>query len=168
MQHGTVPGVAVGARFFCRAEMAAVGLHRESELSGGRSVSNVGIATAAAGGGAVSLVVRVGDHRDDGQTLQFPGEGGTSATGQPEDQQRNGGNLALLESLQRKLPVRVVREVKDKHMPHGSVFTYDGLYRVQRFTLAPSAAAHHQCKRFTFFLDRLPDQTALFEVLPSV
>ena len=53
-------------------------------------------------------------------------------------------------------------------MPHGRLFTYDGLYRVKHFTFAPSAsaAAHHQCKRYTFFLTRLPDQTALFEVLP--
>ena len=108
VQHGTVPGVAVGARFFCRAEMAAVGLHRE--LDG--DVSNVSVSTAAARNGAVSLVVTVGEHRDDGQTLEYPGEGGVCATtSQPEDQQRAKGNPALLDSIRLQLPVRVIREV---------------------------------------------------------
>jgi hypothetical protein len=160
VEHGTVPGVAVGARFFCREEMAAVGLHRHRVLNDDH-LSDVGISSTAAGTCAVSLVVTVGEHRDDGHTLEFPGEGGTSA-----DQQRTEGNLALLDSMQRKLPVRIIREVTDEHMPLGRVFTYDGLYCVQRFTFAPSAAADHQCKRFTFFLNRMPDQTAIFEVLP--
>ena len=129
---GHVPGIAIGLRFYGRAEVAAVGLHRHW-LSGisyaAKKESPYGCEVAT------SIVVSGGyeDDQDNGTDLTYTGQGGDDLLGRKKqlaDQRWDRGNVAMRNSQQRGLPVRVIRGNPDKHAPYGRVFIYDGLYDI--------------------------------------
>ena len=132
---GPVPGIPIGARFYGRAEICAVGLHGHW-LSG---IAYIGAKEAPSYGHpipmATSIIVSGGyeDDEDDGDTLVYTGQGGNDLLGnqrQTADQKWERGNQALAGSCQLGLPVRVVRANPDKEAMYGKVFIYDGLYDV--------------------------------------
>lgn len=124
---GSIPGIAVGALFASRADVAAAGVHRPRIA---------GISGAAAEG-ADSIVLNGGyeDDEDRGDEVTYTGHGGNDPeTGrQIANQALHAGNRALAKNCLDGLPVRVVRgwrEPSGYGPPTG--FRYDGLYRVVR------------------------------------
>jgi len=150
---GHVPGIPVGSRFFCRTEMCMVGLH-------GHWMS--GICRHKVEPQAVSVVMSgiYEDERDNGETVEYIGEGGLSPRTQKQfqDQQPSTGNLALLKSEGLGLPVRVIRGMNDANAPIGKVFTYDGLYMVEGHKYENGKT---NFKVYKFQLRRLPGQPTL-------
>ncbi|CAI5466467.1 unnamed protein product, partial [Closterium sp. Yama58-4] len=131
---GPVPGVRVGDRFFARAEMVAVGLHRhwlngidiipQAESPYDKSI-------------AVAVVVSGGyeDDEDEASRIWYTGQGGNDLLGtrkQVANQVLRAGNLALMNSIKVKNDVRVIRGHKCKKSDTGRAFTYDGLYKVKQ------------------------------------
>ena len=129
---GHVPGIAIGVRFYGRAEVAAVGLHRHwlcgiSYISKKESPYGAEVAT--------SIVVSGGyeDDEDNGTDLVYTGQGGNDLLGRKKqlaDQKWDRGNIAMRNAQQKGVPVRVIRANPDKQAPYGRVFIYDGLYDV--------------------------------------
>ena len=129
---GHVPGIAIGVRFYGRAEVAAVGLHRHwlcgiSYISKKESPYGAEVAT--------SIVVSGGyeDDEDNGTDLTYTGQGGNDLLGRKKqlaDQKWDRGNVAMRNAQQKGVPVRVIRANPDKQAPYGRVFIYDGLYDV--------------------------------------
>ncbi|KAL5711799.1 [histone H3]-lysine(4) N-trimethyltransferase [Ranunculus cassubicifolius] len=123
---GIIPGIKVGHEFYARAEMVVVGLH-------GHWLKGIDYISEAAYGKveeykdyklpiAVSVVMsgRYKDDKDDLEEVVYTGQG------QGCDQVLGNGNLALKNSKEQNVPVRVIRG-------HGKVYTYDGLYNVNDF-----------------------------------
>ncbi len=110
---GHVPGIPIGRRFYSRAEVAAVGLHRHW-LNGISFAPKGSCAAAADAPVAVSIVVSGGyeDDVDDGVHLVYTGQGGNDLLGrkhQVKDQTWTAGNAALRNAVERRVPVRVIR-----------------------------------------------------------
>jgi hypothetical protein len=125
---GHIPGTWVGTEFPDRRSVSAAGVHRPSQA--GISGSSVD--------GADSIVVSGGyvDDSDSGDQIIYTGHGGNDpiTKRQVADQQLTRGNLALVISHDRGLPVRVVRGWKGNptHSPDAG-YRYDGLYSVARY-----------------------------------
>lgn len=123
---GHSAGVAVGARFATRRDVALAGVHRPLVA---------GICGTAAGG-AESVVLAGGfvDDLDLGDTVLYTGAGGRNpATGrQVAPQTLNSTNLALATSQRLGLPVRVVRLIDDSKARE-RFYQYAGLYRVTEY-----------------------------------
>ena len=96
--------------------------------------------------------------------LRDSGQGGNPKTSSKkiEDQKLEKGNLALKNSMDGKLPVRVIRKTKLAQDAIGKeMYNYDGLYAVSRILPERSAVGK---LTFMFELVRmsdLPDCTAL-------
>ncbi|KAF8026392.1 hypothetical protein BT93_F3008 [Corymbia citriodora subsp. variegata] len=142
---GDVPGVKVGDKFYYRMELAVVGLHRPPQ----NGIDYMGphpniLATS---------VVASWDYADDltnPEELVYLGQGGMpSHDKKAEDQKLSRGNLALLNSMKRNEPVRVIRKDRD------NTFTYDGLYLVDRCRKIRKA---NRQMVFEFLMKRLPGQ----------
>ena len=74
-----------------------------------------------------------------------------------EDQQLKGGNLALLNSIRAKNPVRVIRGRK---LPRASTtYFYDGLYTVEKMWEDKGQVGK---RVFKFKLVKMPGQASLF------
>ncbi|CAI5932455.1 unnamed protein product [Closterium sp. NIES-65] len=131
---GAIAGVRVGDRFFARAEMVVVGLHRhwlngidiipQAESPYDKSI-------------AVAVVVSGGyeDDEDEASRIWYTGQGGNDLLGsrkQVANQVLRSGNLALMNSIKVKNDVRVIRGHNCKKSDTGRAFTYDGLYKVKQ------------------------------------
>ena len=122
---GDVPGVAVGATFETRREVADAGVHRPLQAA----IAGIEVT------GAESIVVSGGyeDDEDNGSEIIYTGHGGRENGRQVADQSFDSpGNAALLTSKLTGAPVRVIRGAH-----RGSVYApqtgyrYDGLFLVQ-------------------------------------
>uniref|UniRef100_A0A7N0UPE8 Uncharacterized protein n=1 Tax=Kalanchoe fedtschenkoi TaxID=63787 RepID=A0A7N0UPE8_KALFE len=136
---GEIPGIYVGYQFFSRAEMVVVGFHSHW-LNG---IDYMGQSYSKAYNNytfplAVAIVIS-GQYEDDVDNCEevvYTGQGGNNLLGnkrQVKDQDLTRGNLALKNSWEQALPVRVVRGHKCKNSYVGKVYTYDGLYQVVRY-----------------------------------
>ncbi|XP_048135675.1 histone-lysine N-methyltransferase, H3 lysine-9 specific SUVH6-like [Rhodamnia argentea] len=147
---GEVPGVEVGDQFRYRMELVVVGLHRPPQGGIDYMGSHQDVLATS--------IVASWDYTDDltnpGE-LVYLGQGGTlSYDKRAEDQSLTRGNLALVNSMKRNQPVRVIR----KDMGH--TFTYDGLYVVDRYRKIPGASGK---MIFEFVLKRLPSQLEMLQ-----
>lgn len=128
MSIGEIEGVNPGASFADRKEMYAFKVHRALQAG------IVGRGTD----GAESIVLSGGyiDDEDHGSVIIYTGQGGRDQnTGrQVADQELTRGNLALVTSSLRGLPVRVIRgsSHKSSHSPQQG-YRYDGLYAVEDY-----------------------------------
>lgn len=125
MRHfGEIKSVDVGTEFASRAELAASGIHRPTQA---------GISGSSTGG-ADSIVVSGGyeDDEDYGDYLIYGGQAGfdPNTKQQNEDAELSRGNLALVVSYNKGLPVRVTRGLGSTRQ---HTYRYDGLYRVERW-----------------------------------
>lgn len=125
---GHIKGYPPGTLFESRAELSESGVHRPPQA---------GIC-GRADEGAESIVLSGGyeDDRDLGDEIIYTGAGGRDASSgqQTADQQLNRSNQALVTSMQRGLPVRVIRGAHPEvHEAPTSGYRYDGLYRVESY-----------------------------------
>lgn len=132
-QHGEIPGIKVGHWWETRMQCSADGVH--APPVSGISGSGTGSAYSIALSGGYE------DDVDEGFRFTFTGSGGRDLSGtaknpknlrtapQSSDQQLVGGNLALSNSCQSGLPVRVIRGYKATLGPPEG-YRYDGLYKV--------------------------------------
>ncbi|KAG8089183.1 hypothetical protein GUJ93_ZPchr0011g28814 [Zizania palustris] len=126
---GRVPGVEVGDIFFFRIEMCIVGLHAQA-MGGIDYISakhigkdnNVAVCIISSGG--------YEDEDDDPDILVYTGQGGSSRHKMQHDQKLERGNLALMNSMDMKNQIRVVRSAQDPFCS-GKIYIYDGLYCIE-------------------------------------
>jgi putative restriction endonuclease len=129
---GPITGIAVGTVFQNRQELADSGIHRP--LQAGISGSGQE--------GADSIVVSGGyeDDSDEGNEIIYTGHGGNdpATKKQVADQELTRQNLALAQSHENNLPVRVVRGAKLRSaFSPVQGYRYDGLYYVERYWSEP-------------------------------
>ncbi|KEH26476.1 histone-lysine N-methyltransferase, suvh protein [Medicago truncatula] len=134
---GSIPGIEVGYQFYSRAEMVAVGFHSHW-LNGidfiGKSYSktyklNLPVAVAIVISGIYE------DDLDNAEDVVYTGQGGHNLTGnkrQIQDQKLERGNLALKNCCKQEVPVRVIRGHNSSSSYTRKVYTYDGLYKVDK------------------------------------
>ena len=122
-QFGEIEGVIAGTEFTSRAELAASGIHRPTQAGISGSSTQ----------GADSIVVSGGyeDDEDYGDYLIYGGQAGfdPNTRQQNEDAELSRGNLALVVSYNKGLPVRVTRGLGSRQ----HTYRYDGLYLVERW-----------------------------------
>ncbi|KAJ4848065.1 hypothetical protein Tsubulata_048777 [Turnera subulata] len=121
---GTVPGIEIGDEFHYRAELNIIGLHCQFYQGIDYMMRRDGSILAT----SIVATKRYGDDMKSPDSLTYLGHGGNLLfkTKQPaRDQTLDRGNLALLNSMRARTPVRVIRKNGDK-----STFFYDGLYLV--------------------------------------
>jgi len=120
---GEIEGVVVGTEFASRAELAASGIHKPTQAGISGSSTK----------GADSIVVSGGyeDDEDYGDYLIYGGQAGFDPNTklQNEDAELSRGNLALVVSYNKGLPVRVTRGLGSRQR----TYRYDGLYLVERW-----------------------------------
>ncbi|XP_072976882.1 histone-lysine N-methyltransferase, H3 lysine-9 specific SUVH4-like [Typha angustifolia] len=159
---GNVPGVEVGDEFHYRVELSIVGLHRPFQGGIDSAVKNgIRLATSIVASGGYP------DDVDASDVLIYSGAGGKpSGKKLPEDQKLERGNLALKNSIDAQIPVRVIHGLKelkgsdslDARPKMVSTFTYDGLYLVEKYW---SEIGPHGTSVFKFQLRRMPGQPEL-------
>ncbi|CAO2829657.1 unnamed protein product [Amaranthus hypochondriacus] len=136
---GDLPGIDVGYQFYSRCEMAAIGFHShwlngidyigqvKSKKREDLQKYNLPIAVA---------VVMSGQYEDDIDNVDdvvYTGQGGHDLLGsklQQKDQKLVGGNLALKNSMDQSVPIRVIRGHRNIHSYSGKIYSYGGLYKV--------------------------------------
>ncbi|KAK1399698.1 hypothetical protein POM88_009561 [Heracleum sosnowskyi] len=160
---GAVPGVEIGDKYHCRAELVIIGLHHpfaagidSMEVDG----KKVAISIVASG--------RYANETEFTDVLIYSGEGGNPAIKDRElkDQTLERGNLALKNSMDAETPVRVVRGYRawksfragDKKREKETTFTYDGLYVVSKYW---QEKGRHGNLIYMFQLNRLKGQPKL-------
>nr|GLL28080.1 histone-lysine N-methyltransferase, H3 lysine-9 specific SUVH6-like [Ipomoea trifida] len=155
---GNVPGVYIGDQFRFRAELVIAGLHRKFYA---------GIHYVKIQGKNYAISV-VNSGRYDNQSISpnsfiYVGHGGnlSIAGKEPVDQELKYGNLALKNSRDKGVPVRVTRacRVQDENSTtkNNKRYIYEGLFVVTRYWQERSA---QNCKMvFMFELHRMPNQT---------
>ncbi|BBN19789.1 hypothetical protein MPTK1_8g13680 [Marchantia polymorpha subsp. ruderalis] len=156
---GHCPGVPVGACFIYRIEMALIGLHRA--LQSGIAV--VPADRSPYGRPVASSVVFLGskgvyqDDQDMGGKIIYSGHGGLICGKKSEyqDQKLERGNLALSNSFELKVPVRVIRGHRFHNSRSGRLYSYDGLYRVTKVDYQTGV---HGNKVYLFTMVRIPGQ----------
>jgi len=121
---GEIESVDAGTEFASRAELAASGIHRPTQAGISGSSTE----------GADSIVVSGGyeDDEDYGDYLIYGGQAGfdPNTKQQNEDAELSRGNLALVVSYNKGLPVRVTRGLGSTRQ---HTYRYDGLYLVERW-----------------------------------
>jgi putative restriction endonuclease len=142
---GEIEGIAVGTEFDSRAALAASGIHKPTQAG----IS--GSSTA----GADSVVVSGGyeDDEDYGDYIIYGGQVShdPNTKRQIADAELARGNLALVVSYNRGLPVRVTRGLGSrKH-----TYRYDGLYQVERWWADRGKSGY---KIYCFALRKIDDQ----------
>ncbi|XP_048317984.1 histone-lysine N-methyltransferase, H3 lysine-9 specific SUVH4 isoform X1 [Ziziphus jujuba] len=161
---GNLPGVNVGHQFFSRCEMVAIGLHSHW-LNGIDYIGKTGKKEYK--GYTFPLAVAIvlsGQYEDDvdnSEEIVYTGQGGNDLLGnkrQIEDQKMIRGNLALKNNMEQSIPVRVVRGHKCVTSYSNKLYTYDGLYKVDKYWAAKGAAGYTVYK---YRLKRLPGQPVL-------
>ncbi|KAH7281285.1 hypothetical protein KP509_36G039200 [Ceratopteris richardii] len=161
---GHVPGINVGDHFYSRCEMMAVGLHSHW-LAG---IDYLGAAFKKAMPSrtfpVASSIVLSGCYEDDvdnAMDVVYTGQGGNDLLGkkhQIADQVMEKGNLALKNSMDQDLPVRLIRGNKTKKSYTGKVYTYDGLYKVKKYWAEKGKSGFTVYK---FLLRRMEGQSVL-------
>lgn len=120
---GEIKGIEAGTEFASRAELAASGIHKPTQAGISGSTTS----------GADSIVVSGGyeDDEDYGDYLIYGGQvsNDLNTKRQIADAELDRGNLALVVSYNRGLPVRVTRGLGSKRR----TYRYDGLYLVERW-----------------------------------
>jgi putative restriction endonuclease len=127
---GHVPGVAEGAEFGSRAELAERKVHRPLQAGICGTVER----------GAESVVLSGGyeDDYDGVDEIIYTGHGGRDSKGrQVKDQEPTTQNLSLRTSWKAGAPVRVIRAKKE-----GRGYIYDGLYYVEQFWVDQGVSGH--------------------------
>ena len=142
---GEIEGIAVGTEFASRAELAASGIHRPTQA---------GI-SGSSHDGADSIVVSGGyeDDEDYGDYVIYGGQAGNDphTRNKAADAQLSRGNLALVVSYNRGLPVRVTRGLGSRQ----HTYRYDGLYLVERWWADRGKSGF---KIFRFALRKIDDK----------
>lgn len=142
---GEIEGVAVGTEFASRAELAASGIHRPTQA---------GI-SGSSHEGADSIVVSGGyeDDEDYGDYVIYGGQAGTdpNVKNKAAHAELSRGNLALVVSYNRGLPVRVTRGLGSRQ----HTYRYDGLYLVERWWADRGKSGF---KIFRFALRKIDDK----------
>lgn len=149
-QHGEIPGIKVGHWWETRMQCSADSVHAvrppTHPFCGSLLISSqppVSGISGSGNGSAYSIALSGGyeDDVDEGFRFTFTGSGGRDLSGtaknpknlrtapQSSDQQLLGGNLALSNSCESGLPVRVIRGYKATLGPPEG-YRYDGLYKV--------------------------------------
>jgi putative restriction endonuclease len=142
---GEIKGIAVGTEFASRAELAASGIHRPTQ-------AGISGSTTA---GADSIVVSGGyeDDEDYGDYIIYGGQvsADPNTRRQIADAELDRGNLALVVSHNKGLPVRVTRGLGSrKH-----TYRYDGLYLVEKWWADRGKSGF---KIYCFALRKIDDQ----------
>lgn len=125
---GEIPGVMVGSSFATRGELSKAGVHGPTQA---------GI-SGSAYEGSDSIVLSGGyeDDEDHGDVIIYTGHGGQDPNTRKQiaDQELTRQNLALAVSMQRGLPVRVIRGANhESQISPASGYRYDGLYSVESY-----------------------------------
>eukprot|EP01018_Ginkgo_biloba_P017388 Gb_31631 [translate_table: standard] len=165
-QFGHLPGINVGDHFFSRAEMVAIGFH--SHWLNGIDFMGANYKKMEEYKGytfplAVAIVLS-GEYEDDvdnSEDVVYTGQGGHNLLGdkrQVKDQEMLRGNLALKNSLDQDVPVRVIRGHQCTNSYSGKVYTYDGLYKVVQYWAEKGLSGFTV---FKFRLRRLEGQPVL-------
>lgn len=157
---GHVPGVRVGDWYSYTYELLLIGLHRHlrgniCHLSSTSELSKTKYKNLSV---VCSIVIGENDHVS-GDSLLFIGQGGKQKQSRAET-----GNLAMMNSCNLSLPVRVIRREKDMGSTTGQRLTYYGLYKVLKFILDTGIHGHSVYK---FFLQREGGQPSLESFLPK-
>ncbi|KAG6418511.1 hypothetical protein SASPL_120715 [Salvia splendens] len=155
---GHIPGIEIGHEFSFRTELAIAGLNNQTFK--GIDCVNVDCTMCA------TSVVDSGRYENKAKEhdiLIYSGEGGNSNVfaNSSSDQKLVRGNLALVNSMKKEFPVRVIHKrtgpTKFKQlgaMPY--VYVYDGLYKVNKYW---QERDNQSCKLvYKFELQRLPGQ----------
>ncbi|KAI5670313.1 hypothetical protein M9H77_10677 [Catharanthus roseus] len=127
---GHVPGVEVGDEFQFRAQLAMVGLHHQF-------ISGINFVTVR-GKKFANSVVDSGRYENkvlSRDVIIYSGQGGNPKVQsinreKSKDQKLKGANLALKNSKEAGLPVRVIRKT---YQGDRQMFIYEGLYLVRNF-----------------------------------
>lgn len=161
---GHVPGINVGDQFFSRCELTPIGLHGHwlagIDFMGGlykKEMPNCKLPVAS----SIVLSGLYEDDVDNSEDVVYTGQGGNDLLGnkrQIADQKLVRGNLALKNSMEQNLPVRLIRGHKTKKSYTGKVYTYDGLYKVKEFWAEKGISGFTV---FKFRLHRVEGQSAL-------
>ncbi|KAL2635753.1 hypothetical protein R1flu_007232 [Riccia fluitans] len=143
---GEVPGVQCGDHFYYRLELYLISLHRPTQagidfISASKSTYRDGKGEIVSVAVSVMASGEYEDDRDEGDVLIYTGQGGNNShkavKGKGADQELVRGNLALKNSCDLGLPVRVVRKNDVKRSGHpspsGKIYYYDGLYDVKEY-----------------------------------
>ena len=142
---GEIDGVKVGTEFASRAHLAVSGIHRPTQAGISGSTTE----------GADSIVVSGGyeDDEDYGDYVIYGGQAGTDtgAGHHASDAELRRGNLALVISYNKGLPVRVTRGLGSRQ----HTYRYDGLYLVERWWTDRNKAGF---KIFRFALRKIDDK----------
>ncbi|KAG8651648.1 hypothetical protein MANES_06G009101v8 [Manihot esculenta] len=164
---GHLPGIAVGYQFTSRAEMVAIGFHGHwlngidyiSKVSG-KLNQNYGYTCPL----AVAIVMS-GQYEDDVDCIHevvYTGQGGNDlhrSKHQIKDQVMHRGNLALKNSMEQCVPIRVIRGHKlgvgVGRSRSRKVYTYCGLYKVVKHWAEKGISGHNV---FKYRLKRLLGQ----------
>ncbi|KAJ7528297.1 hypothetical protein O6H91_16G093500 [Diphasiastrum complanatum] len=168
---GEIPGVLVGDIFNYRMQMCLVGLHRQLRagidyIPAKDSAFNVSIATSV----VICTDENYGDDTDMGDTVVYTGQGGLARGGKKlpdgtsEDQKLVRGNIALKNSFDLHVPIRLIRGHRIKNQHSGIVYRYDGLYVIYDMKYEACAAGNNV---FKFLLQRMKGQPPLRLAAPS-
>ncbi|CAA0841721.1 Histone-lysine N-methyltransferase- H3 lysine-9 specific SUVH5 [Striga hermonthica] len=145
---GHIPGVEIGDEFRFRSQLAVIGLHRQ--LIGG--IDHV---TVDGKKYAVS-VVDSGRYDNTSKTpdvLVYTGQGGNpKIVDNSSDQKLERGNLALMNSMSARYPVRVTHKRKSREGP----YVYEGLYTINNVWQEKDNRTSNLV--FKFELHRMPEQ----------
>ncbi|KAI3720475.1 hypothetical protein L6452_21393 [Arctium lappa] len=130
---GHLPGIDVGYQFYSRAEMVALGLHSHwlNDIDYmGQSYRKMEEFKGCIFPLAVAIVLfgQYEDDQDNSEDIVYTSQGGNNFMGN-KHQEMSCGNLALKNSMEQSIPVRVVRGHTCGH-PAFRLYTYDGLYKV--------------------------------------
>ncbi|CAN0870201.1 Histone-lysine N-methyltransferase, H3 lysine-9 specific SUVH4 [Linum grandiflorum] len=161
---GNLPGIEVGHQFYSRAEMVVIGIHSHwlcgidyIGASFQKEYQNYKLPLAV----SIVLSGMYEDDLDNADEVSYTGHGGHNLSGdkrQCKDQVMERGNLALKHCVEQSVPVRVIRGHVCKSSYVGKIYTYDGLYKVEKYW------AEKGISGFTVFkygLKRLKEQPIL-------
>ncbi|PIN11846.1 histone H3 (Lys9) methyltransferase SUV39H1/Clr4, required for transcriptional silencing [Handroanthus impetiginosus] len=132
---GHIPGIEIGHEFRFRTELAIIGLHRHL-------VSGIDYVVLDGKKFATSVVNsgRYENNTKGHDVLIYCGQGGNQKNAEKAvDQKLEKGNVALLNSMEMRYPVRVTHKRKRLVASKGTdnvgnfVYVYDGLYIVNKF-----------------------------------
>lgn len=144
---GDVPGIKVGDQFCFQAQLALIGLHcQHTSCIDYMQKDGKIFATSIVDTGRY-FSEKASDHypseTESPDVFLYSGQGGNPLVGsgtcnkRPEDQKLEGGNLALKNSMEARIPVRVIRKRQTVQASSSSAksgntpaFLYDGLYVV--------------------------------------
>ncbi|KAH7855064.1 hypothetical protein Vadar_020853 [Vaccinium darrowii] len=155
---GPVPGIEIGDRFQFRAELVVVGLHRKlrngidyMEVNGKKIATSI-VKSGRYGDNGAKLPKKIGAESYDHLIYCGPGGNPNIINKPPEDQKLVRGNLALKNSMEDEIPIRVILKTTKGSQKS---LTYYGLYMV---TKCRQERGNYGKFVYEFDLDRLAGQ----------